>query len=148
MGPRRLIDFLNAAAAFHHRLSELYKAQSTVAEKEDVKLLLQYMSRHEKALEDLIHVYEDDASKAVLESWFKVAPAAARFPDPEELDFRPDLSLDEVMDRARRLDDSLIAMYESLERSAPSEAIKDTLHDLLQEERRSEVRMLRSRLMD
>ena len=47
-------DVLNHARKFHHGLSEFYEDLKESASRERTRALLDYMSRHEKYLEDCL----------------------------------------------------------------------------------------------
>ena len=64
-------DVLDYARTFHRQLSEYYDSLSKLAEKQRVKMLLDYLSRHEKHLDEILADYEEDASKKVMNTWLK-----------------------------------------------------------------------------
>lgn len=144
MAPRRMIDLLKHAEAFHHKLSVFYAFQSRETHNDALRTLLQYMSRHEDILEHAIQSYEDGASKSVLDSWFKVSPDFSRFPHLEDLELGGEMTADEVVDLALALDNVLIAMYEELQREAVSADLREALDSLLDMERREEIRLMRA----
>ena len=61
-------DILDRARTFHNNISERYRTLSVAAEKEKVKMLLDYLSRHEKNLAKSLEEYEEDASREILEN--------------------------------------------------------------------------------
>ncbi len=69
-------DVFDRIRTFHHRVGDYYDRLYSIADTERVKILLDYMSRHEKKLELCISEYEHDAAKDVLEAWFKYTPAS------------------------------------------------------------------------
>ncbi len=144
MAPRQFIFFLKWAAEFHKDLQAFYEDRSKEVLTPEVETLLKYLARHEASLAHIIEAYEDDAPDQVLEAWFKVAPDLRAVHFPEEYEFGPSATVDEVIDKAVALDESLIAVYKMLLRQAGSEGLKDILTDLLNEEQREEVRLLTS----
>lgn len=144
MAPRRVADFLHWAEAYHARLAEFYRSRGKEAARSEVKIVLDYMARHQDALRRIIEDYERGASKAVLDTWYKISPDPKAFQDPSASGFRPDLTSDEAIDLALDLDHSLISMYEQLIRRAETPGLREVLENLLQAERREEIRLLRS----
>ena len=145
MAPRQFIFFLKWAAQFHKELQDFYQSRSREALSPDVETLLKYLARHEASLAHIIEAYEDDAPEPVLEAWFKVAPdlhAPSTFRRNTNSD--PSATVDEVIDKALEIDESLIAIYKMLLRQATSEGLREILQDLLSEEQREEVRLLTS----
>lgn len=144
MAPRQFIFFLKWAAQFHKDLQDFYQIRSKEVLSPEVETLLKYLARHEASLAHIIEAYEDDAPEQVLEAWFKVAPDLRAVHFPEEYEFSPAATVDEVIDKAVAIDESLIAIYKMLLRQAGSESLRDILQDLLSEEQREEVRLLTS----
>lgn len=148
MPPQRMKDFLDATADFHKELGDFYETSSAGAKDEEIRILLEYIGHHERALEKIVREYESDSSKAVLETWFKVSPACAGFPHPELLALSEDMSAGDIIDRALQLDDALVCVYEELARQAESQDVRAVANDLLDQEKRERIRLLRSKLVD
>ena len=140
MAPRQFIFFLKWAAQFHKDLQDFYHIRSREALSPEVETLLKYLARHEAALARIIEAYEEDAPPNVLEAWFKVAgPALCIW----KIRIKPDATVDEIIDKAVAIDESLIAIYKMLlpgGRGRPA----GVLQDLLAEEQREEIRLLTS----
>ncbi|MBX3178873.1 MAG: hypothetical protein KF886_16075 [Candidatus Hydrogenedentes bacterium] len=144
MAPRQFIFFLKWAAQFHKDLQDFYHIRSREALSPEVETLLKYLARHEAALARIIEAYEEDAPPNVLEAWFKVAPDLRAVHFPEEFEFKPDATVDEIIDKAVAIDESLIAIYKMLLRQAGAGGLQEVLQDLLAEEQREEIRLLTS----
>ena len=69
MAPRQFLFFLRWAAEFHKDLREFYERKSKEVLSPEVETLLQYLSRHEGSLAEIIEAYEDDAPQAILDAW-------------------------------------------------------------------------------
>ena len=145
MAPRQFIFFLKWAAEFHKDLREFYERKSKEALSPEVETLLRYLSRHEASLAEIIEAYEDDAPQAVLDAWFKVAPELRAVRQPADLEFGPDATVDEVIDKALEMDNSLISVYRMLIRQAVPERLREVLQNLVEEEQREEKHLLKSR---
>lgn len=146
MAPRRVIDFLRWAEAYHGRLAEFYLACEREAARPDLKALLAYMARHQDALRRVIDEYERGGSRAVLESWYKISPTLDTTRDFSDAKFRSDMTPAEAVDMALELDRTLLSMYDELIRRAESETLRQVLANLLQAERREEIQLMRSQL--
>ena len=145
MAPRQFLFFLRWAAEFHKYLRELYERKSKEVLSPEVETLLQYLSRHEGSLAEIIEAYEDDAPQAILDAWFKVAPELRAVKQPADLEFAPDATVDEVIDKALEMEESLISVYRMLIRQAVPERLREVLQNLVEEEEREEKRLLKSR---
>jgi rubrerythrin len=145
MAPRQFIFFLRWAAEFHKDLREFYERKSREVLSPEVETLLQYLSRHEGSLAEIIEAYEDDAPPEILDAWFKVAPELRAVKQPADLEFAPDATVDEVIDKALEMDESLISVYRMLIRQAVPERLREVLQNLVEDEEREEKRLLKSR---
>lgn len=145
MAPRQFIYFLRWAAEFHHDLREFYERKSAEVSSPEVETLLRYLARHEESLAQIIATYEEDAPPAILDAWFKVAPELRAVKQPADLEFGPDATVDEVIDKALEMDESLISVYRMLIRQAVPERLREVLQDLVAEEEREEKRLLKNR---
>lgn len=147
MAPRQVRDFLHWAEAYHKKLRDFYAEREHEAQRPEVKVLLDYMARHQDILRNVIEEYEEGASKEILEAWYKASPDPKAFKDPDTAGFRADMTTNEVIDLALDLDKSLMDMYRMLIRDAESENLREMLQNLFEEEDREEVRLLRSQLL-
>ncbi len=146
MGPMRTIDILRKAEQFHQQLSAYYASLGRAAHREEVKQLLDYMSRHELYLGHCIQEYERGGSKSVMEAWFKISP---QFPMDKWLStvaFTPEMTTEEVAGIAMQLDAYLLQIYEMLINRATSQELRASLANLLEMEKREEIKIMRSAL--
>jgi rubrerythrin len=148
MAPSRTIDLLERARRYHRELGEFFSRAAHDVQREDVRRLLEYMSRHEEYLDRCLHEYEKGASRAVLETWFKPAPQFARTHCFDSVEIRPDMSTDEAVRMAVRLHDCVTQLFEHLAERAVSHQLYDALCDLLQMERDEEEKLLRAVSME
>ena len=145
MAPRQFIFFLNWAAEFHKDLRQFYERKGREALSPEVEILLQYLSRHESTLAEIIEAYAEDAPPEILDAWFKVAPDLRAVKRPSDLEFGPDATAEEVIDKALEMDECLIVVYQMLIRQAVPERLREVLQDLVSQEQREEIRLLKSR---
>lgn len=148
MPPVRMIDVLKRAREFHELLSVKYADSSAYANRPDVKVLLNYMSRHEAALAQGIKDYEKGASKAVLDSYFEATPDFQNLMATDTTHIAPDARFEDVVGLALRYDEALMTVYRECEREAASEELRDAIHSLLEMEQREEVKVMRATLTD
>lgn len=145
MAPRQFIFFLKWASEFHQDLRDFYERKSREVLSSDVQTLLRYLSRHESSLARIIEAYEVDAPPEILDAWFKVSPDLRAVKQPADLEFGPEATVEEVVDKALEMDESLIEVYKMLIRQAVPERLREVLQDLVSEEQREEIRLLRNR---
>lgn len=135
-------DVLDRARAFHRELGEFYHQLEDASEKARVKLVLEYLRHHETFMEECLTKFEDGASANVL-TWYKNTPDAATHKCFENLEVRPDMTAEDVMRVALRLDECLIRLYRGMAERAPSAEVRELFDDLLKLELREERNMVR-----
>ena len=144
MGSMRMMDLLKKGEAFHEQLAAYYERLSHEVDREEVRIILEYVSRHETYLGHCFEDYEKHAPKAVAEHWFKWIPDT-RFSALMEAEAIPhDAEVDDVIRMARRFDDCLIQLYQELVEMSPPGQLRDALGKLLEMEQQQEKLMVRN----
>ncbi len=139
-------DIIGLARQFHREVSDFYECLSNQASKGRVKLLLQYMSRHEKHLEECLAEYEQDASDRILETWFQYAPATTPVENLETVQLESEMSIDDVVKVGLRLDECLINLYREMADNAESREVAEVFCNLLDLEQQEEIALTRNAL--
>ncbi|HBA84585.1 MAG TPA: hypothetical protein DCZ95_10865 [Verrucomicrobia bacterium] len=137
---------MDRARQFHQALSEYYTKNSELASNEKMQVLLTYMSRHEQNMVEALARYEDGASKKVLNTWFKYPPEMKHAKCFECLELSPDMSPDDIMETALRVDQCLVALYKQAAEKSVSQDVKDLFKQLLAMEQKEETKALRDAL--
>jgi rubrerythrin len=140
-------DLLEQAAQFHGRMAEFYHRLSDHAGKERVKLLLDYMSTHEKNLQNSLDDFDEEASEGVLDTWVDRDHCDRIIHACENLPAEPELSIDGVTRLAMRVDESLIRFYDELARKAEGEDVREVFRNLVAQEQAELRRLARDALM-
>ena len=109
-------EVLDHAREFHTQLSEFYSLLSSKSEKQRVKLLLDYMSQHEKYLEDTLTRYEEEVSDKILNTWFQYPPPKEILDTCREVSIKETdyLTVDDVIEMAVKLEQCLIDLYKEM----------------------------------
>ena len=140
-------DLLEQAAQFHGRMAEFYHGLSDRAPKERVKLLLDYMSTHEKNLHDSLEDFDEEASEGVMDTWVDRDHCDRIVHACENLPAAPELSIDGVTTLAMRVDETLIGFYDELARKAEGEDVRTVFRNLVAQEQAELRRLARDALM-
>ena len=142
----RTQDVLDHARAFHKELQRLYQQLSTETEKERVKMLLEYLSRHEEHLEQSLSAYEAGASKRVLDTWFKYVPQEDKLQKFRDVKLEPEMSVDDVIEVALQMDNCLVDFYKDMAEVAVSQEVKEVFTNLLEMEEQEKHKLVRNAL--
>jgi rubrerythrin len=137
-------DILNMIRRFHQQLSEFYEQLSEISEKKRVRMLLEYMSRHEKNFEQALAEYDHENASKVLDAWIQYAPDSDILSIPKAKNLHSDISVDDVVDIAMELDDHLIKFYSEAERCVDFSVLKDFFGRLKEQEQADEAELVRS----
>lgn len=136
-------DVLDRVIEFHQQLHDLYQHLSDIAEKERVKLLLEYMAQHEEHLRESLAEYEGGASEKILNTWFKYVPSSTILKDCSETQLNPDMSVEEIIDTALRFDDCLVDFYKTMAENSGIEEIEKIFLNLSNMERHEKMNFVR-----
>ncbi len=142
----RTRDVLDHARSFHHQVGELYQRLENRAEKERVQMLLDYLRRHERHLEESLADYEEDASKRILDTWFQYTLEEDPSNLLSEVEIKADMAVNDVVRLALRLDDYLIDLYRSMVDNTDISEVKEIFTNLLELEQQDEHQLARNAL--
>lgn len=112
-----------------------------------MQLLLDYMSRHEKHLEEVLSDYKEEASKKVLEAWFQCTSTEKAEKHFRALLNEPHTNIDEIVEMAIALDDCLLGIYKEMALRAEKEEIRDVFNNLLSMETKEKQKLIRNALI-
>lgn len=135
---------LGFAKKFHHQLSELYHRISEKSKKERVKILCDYLSRHETNLEIKLNEYEKDLTKEILETWFQFLPDHKKPKCIEEIEFDVNEDVDEIIDLALEMDDCLLNIYKRIAQDTEDYHVKDVFYSLYHMGTRDKMKFIES----
>lgn len=141
---KQFIDILRAVRDVHRKLSEFYAQHKYKADDPKVRLALDYMSEHEQYVTECIEAFERDAEDVVLQSWFKYSPNIEPQEWLDQVEFRPEMSADDVAELVASLDEKLLQVYRELSEQAVPEQLQEAVQNLLELEKREEIRAARS----
>jgi rubrerythrin len=138
-------DVLDHAREFHTQLSDFYTLLSGKSEKQRVKLLLDYMSEHEKYLEEILSRYEEEVSKKILNTWFQYSPPKELLDTCREVSIKKtdDLTVDDVIEIAVKLNQCLIDLYKEMIKNSETNLIREVFTNLMEMEKRQELEVVR-----
>jgi len=140
-------DILDHAKKFHEELSRVYARLGEASEREKMKVLLNYMSRHEEHLVECLTAMESDASKLTLDTWFKYTPKEPHCDCFKRAEIDPSMTFEEIIDGTLEVDKGLLDFYHAAVEKAVSPEVKEFFTEVLELEKREEVECLRNALL-
>jgi len=139
-------DVVDHSRRLHQQISQIYSDMSQQHTQERVKMLLDYLQRHEKHLEEVLCQFEQDKSQKVLDSWFQYAPDQDLTEVLAQINIKDDMSTDEIIAMALKLDDYFIELYENMVENSHSSDAKSVFQNLLEMEKQEKIRTARTAL--
>lgn len=141
---RQVRDVLGYGKKLHAEISAFYERANQHEQREQVSMLLDYLGRHERHLEENMARFEHDARRNIMDAWLSHAPRMNIEPLVENCEIKADMNLDEVIQIACQFDDALVALYKEVAAVAKEPRIKEVFQNLAALEETEKVQMLRS----
>jgi rubrerythrin len=124
-------DVLDHGRKLHAELRKFYDSLNEHKQQDRVRMVLDYLSRHERNLEEALERFEHDARKGILETWMQYAPSDNVEKILKSCVIKPNMSVDEVVKLATDFDDALVELYKDAAREADEEHVKELFQDLI-----------------
>jgi len=135
-------EVIERAQLFHRNLSEFYEQAEGAAHREKVRMVLDYLRWHERAMEDRLRDFVRDADGHVMSAWFKYTPddhiqAVLRRPDID-----PGMTVDEVLHLALEMDEALLEFYRAARDLAATPEVRDVFDGLYKESMKERAKLV------
>lgn len=147
MSTLRTSDVLDQAREFHARLSSYYAGLSDGTPSERLRLLFDYLSRHEQQMSESLHRYRHDAAPRILDVWLQNVPDERALKSCAILDLDTSADAEDIITAALRYDDCVIDLYQHMQDLAPHEELRDVFANLMEMERHEQQRATRNAQM-
>ncbi|MDH3982114.1 MAG: hypothetical protein OES84_04350 [Kiritimatiellaceae bacterium] len=134
-------DVLNHARKFHQKLSEFYEELKESASKERTRALLDYLSRHEKYLDESLASFEEEVSDHVRDTYFRYGSEEGRVAQISEFAIKPEMDVDDVVQAAMHFDACLIRFYKEMAQHAVSSRVREVFENLLVMEQQEQMEL-------
>ena len=139
-------DVLGHARKFHRRLSGFYEDLKESASKERTRALLDYLSRHEKYLEESLAHFEEEVSDNVLDTYFKYGSEQSQIAEIAEFEIKPEMDVQDVVEAAMHFDACLIKCYREMAQRALSSKVREVFENLLVMEQHEQIELSKQTL--
>ena len=107
---KEVIDFLET---YHRRLKDFHQKQRDTVNSERLQMLLDYIGRHRKNIQDVLENISQKDQDIILKTWIQFVPFSETILSEEQLtDSRQDI--DGVVHQALEIEDSLIRFYNKM----------------------------------
>lgn len=124
-------DIFDDIRLFHNKSSDFFDHLHRSDEKGELKILLDYLTQHEKLREKTIQKYKSENSSKAKDAWFKYVPIKSASSYLKSLEVDSNMSVQDVVQIAMDLDDQLIELYKRLVGNSKNTDIKNIFSSLL-----------------
>lgn len=139
-------DVLDYSQQLHKHASNLYQQLRDQTQRERVDMMLQLLADHEALLATSMQNLHEHTSQRVLAEWHQFEPGSISKALDGCKEFHPDISVDELVQIALKIDDYLIALYRQMASEATSVEARQLFENLIQLEETEKVRTVRAAL--
>ncbi|HYE33830.1 hypothetical protein [Methylocaldum sp.] len=136
-------DVLDYGIQLHSELTELYDSLNQQNDQARVKMLLDYLSRHEKNREQAMQRFEDGSRKSILNFWLQYSPGSNVEQLLRDAAVRPDISVDDVIKIAMAFDNAMIEIYKGAATIVEDPHAKEVFTNLAEMEEQEKHRFIR-----
>ncbi len=141
---KQVREFIDFGKRLHASIRERYGELQEHAELTRVRMLLDFLIRHERHMEETLSRFEKDTRSGILEAWLEYSPEldveavvnACTLPD------RP--STDQILDAALNFDEALVTLYREVAAKANDHRTKAVFSDLLKLEEQEKIQVARA----
>ncbi len=124
-------EIINSARAFHQRASAFYQQLNDKAESARVKMLLDYLVRHEAHLDRALADYTQEVRLKALDSWYQYAQDKCLLQPFDVSQYPVDMTVEDVMKIGLNIDSCLLASYRGMAEAATSSKVREIFESLL-----------------
>ena len=135
-----IFDYLHFT---HHRVKEIYQALEKEEEKERVRMLLDYLHKHEETLEVVLESYRKNVPAEAESMPFAVEPCSGKIEALRVMGRLKERTVDEILFKALDVDECLIALYEKLASESKNTDVRAVYKDMADRMRREKKIMVR-----
>lgn len=135
-------DVIERARAFHRDLADRFHRMEREADRDKVRMLLDFLAGHEERMERNLAAFENATAASMLDTWFA-------YPLPDDLcqsaariSLTAEMSVPEIISAALQLDECLQGLYRYAAEAAPSPEVRDLFLSLLEEAKAERAKLM------
>lgn len=136
------------ADAFERLLAEFYEKVSEKTQRDGVRLLTDYMSRHRRRIAEVLAKLSPEQLSRVLTTPLRYDPEVADCRCFDDKELSPDATTSQVLDAAVELDGCLIRLYRQSARQAGDMELRELFESLVRAEWRDQIELKKIKAMD
>ena len=134
---------IDAGRAFHQRASAFYQQLADKAEGARVKMLLDYLVRHEAHLERALADFNEETRTKALDAWYQYAQEQCILETFDVSQYPEDMTAEMVLKIGLNIDSCLVASYKGMAEGATSAEVREVFENLLLMEEQEKHKLAR-----
>ena len=144
---KQVREFVDFGKHLHGKLKALFDELNEHAQLERVKMLLDFLSRHEEHMEESLARFEKESRHGILEAWLEYSPGLDVNKVMCKFHLSENPSSDEIIQLALDFDDTLVNLYKEVVENANDSKVKEVFKNLLQLEEKEKIQVARAAMM-
>lgn len=143
---KQTYEIIEFVRLFHKQIADFYDRLHNKDEKQRVKMLLDYLSQHERHREETLAKYEKEASRKIMDTWYKYIPSNITYNCLENMVIKDNMSVDDVIHLALDFNYCLIEIYKELIEETRAIKVRDVFISLLKRLQQEQKNLARDSL--
>jgi hypothetical protein len=139
-------DVLQLSQDIHSNAAILYEQLREQTQRERIDMMLKFLSRHEETLALTLAKVQSEMSERILDEWHQTELMSIATVLDGCKQCHPDISLEELVDLALKVDDALISLYRHMASEASTDAARQLFNNLVVLEENEKIKTARAAL--
>lgn len=139
-------DVLQLSQEIHSSASNLYEQLREQTQRDRVDMLLKFLSRHEEELAKTLGRVQEDVSERILNEWHQTELTSIDSILDGCKECHPDINVQELVNMALKVDDSLINLYKHMSSEASTDEARQLFNNLVILEENEKIKTARAAL--
>ncbi len=139
-------DVLELSQDIHSSASNLYEQLREQTQRERVDMLLKFLSHHENEMSQVLARVTADVNERILDEWHQTELTSVSQILDGCKECHPDISVDELVSMALRVDDSLISLYKHMASESSTDDARQLFNNLVLLEENEKMKTARAAL--
>lgn len=139
-------DVLELSQEIHRSAANLYEQLREQTQRERVDMLLKFLSRHEEELAQTLTKIAEDVSERIMGEWHQTELTSVASILDGCKECHPDISVQELVNMALKVDDSLISLYRHMASEASTDEARQLFNNLVVLEENEKMKTARAAL--
>ena len=141
---KQVRDFLDFGRDLHAEVRKLYIRLGDSAEQERVRMLLEFLERHEQHMVQTLGRFEQDSHAGLPNGWLEYSPALDVDSVIAQCQLSEQSTIDDIMAAAMRFDETLVRLYQEMAEKAVDQRTRDLFKDLVNLEQQEKISVSRA----